>query len=102
MMPDGGDVPALVLVMAVAGWLYSKPFPLVMGNADRFGGGRIHYGRDESGVDNFRIRSESELCGYGEEYLISMRIWIIRIRLCADADYDMVLVISDGYGLSDN
>jgi hypothetical protein len=42
--------------------------------------------RDESGVDNFRIRSESELCECGEEFLISMRMWIIRIRLCADAD----------------
>jgi hypothetical protein len=28
----------------------------------------------ESGVDNFRIRSESEFYGYGEEFLISMRI----------------------------
>jgi hypothetical protein len=48
------------------------------------------------------IRSEFELCGCGDEFLISMRMWMIRIRLCADADYDMVLVLSDGYRLSDN
>jgi hypothetical protein len=60
--------------------------------------------RDESGVDNFRIRSESEseLCEFGEEFLISMWMWIIRIRLCANADADLVLAISDGYGLCDN
>jgi hypothetical protein len=33
----------------------------------------------ESGADNFRLRSESEFSGYGEEFLLSMRIWIIRI-----------------------
>jgi hypothetical protein len=53
-------------------------------------------------MDNFRIPSESELWGFGEEFLISMRMWIIRIRLCADADAYSVLAISDGYGLSDN
>jgi hypothetical protein len=46
------------------------------------------------------------ICEFGEDFLISMRMWIIRIRLCADADADadadLVLAISDGYGLSDN
>lgn len=32
---------------------------------------------DESGVDNFSIRSKSELCGCGEEFLIYMQMWII-------------------------
>jgi hypothetical protein len=43
--------------------------------------------RDESGgYFPHPNRSESELCGYGEEFLISTWMWIIRIRLCADAD----------------
>jgi hypothetical protein len=43
-------------------------------------------------VDNFRIRSESEseLCEYGEEFLISMQMW-----------NQIVCGCGLGYGVSD-
>jgi hypothetical protein len=41
------------------------------------------HGRDESGVDSFRIRSESELCAYGEEFLISSLLgWLVADGWC--------------------
>jgi hypothetical protein len=56
----------------------TPPNPAICGGDDA--------GRGESGADNFRLRSESEFSGYGEEFLLPMQIWIIRIRLCVDVE----------------